>query len=99
MLHDPKTVIGSDFDQETAEKIAPQFIPRLELANCMYVLREVEHKSHSFFFHFFCKSLLLPSMHVFSSQAGLRADGAGESALPAEEASSAGSANSENSTR
>ena len=28
MLHDPKTVIGSDFDQETAEKIAPQFIPR-----------------------------------------------------------------------
>ena len=36
MLHDPKTVIGSDFDQETAEKIAPQFIPRLELANCMY---------------------------------------------------------------
>ena len=35
MLHDPKTVIGSDFDQETAEKIAPQFIPRLELANCM----------------------------------------------------------------
>ena len=36
MLHDPKTVIGSDFDQETAEKIAPQFIPRLELANCIY---------------------------------------------------------------
>ena len=35
MLHDPKTVIGSDFDQETAEKIAPQFIPRLELANCI----------------------------------------------------------------
>ena len=34
MLHDPKTVIGSDFDQETAEKIAPPFIPRLELANC-----------------------------------------------------------------
>ena len=23
MLHDPKTVIGSDFDQETAEKIDP----------------------------------------------------------------------------
>ena len=37
MLHDPKTVIGSDFDQETAEKIAPQFIPRLELANCTFV--------------------------------------------------------------
>ena len=36
MLHDPKTVSGSDFDQETAEKIAPQFIARLELANCMY---------------------------------------------------------------
>ena len=35
MLHDPKTVIGSDFDQETAEKIAPQFIARLELANCI----------------------------------------------------------------
>ena len=34
MLQDPKTVIGSDFDQETAEKIAPQFIARLELANC-----------------------------------------------------------------
>ena len=34
MLHDPKTVIGSDFDQETAEKITPQFIARLELANC-----------------------------------------------------------------
>ena len=37
MLHDPKTVIGSDFDQETAEKIAPPFIARLELANCTYV--------------------------------------------------------------
>ena len=38
MLHDFKTVIGtgSDFDQETAEKIAPQFIARLELANCMF---------------------------------------------------------------
>ena len=36
MLHDPKTVIGSDFDQETAEKIAPPFIPRLELANCRH---------------------------------------------------------------
>ena len=35
MLHDPKTVIGRDFDQETAEKIAPPFIARLELANCM----------------------------------------------------------------
>ena len=34
-----------------------------------------------------------------STQAGFSADGAGESALPAEEASSAGSANSENSTR
>ena len=36
MLHDPKTVIGSDFDQETGEKIAPQFIARLQLANCIY---------------------------------------------------------------
>ena len=36
MLHDPKTVSRSDFDQETAEKIAPQFIARLELANCIY---------------------------------------------------------------
>ena len=35
MLHNPKTVSGSDFDQETAEKIAPQFIARLELANCI----------------------------------------------------------------
>ena len=34
MLHDPKTVIGSDFDQETGEKIAPQLIARLQLANC-----------------------------------------------------------------
>ena len=34
MLHDPKTVIRGDFDQETTEKIAPPFIPRLELANC-----------------------------------------------------------------
>ena len=38
MLHDPKTVIVSDFDQETAEKIAPQFIARLELANCTWYL-------------------------------------------------------------
>ena len=37
MLHDPKTVIGSDFDQETGEKIAPQFIARLDLANCTTV--------------------------------------------------------------
>ena len=36
MLHDPKTVIGSDFDQETAKIIAPPFILRLELANCSY---------------------------------------------------------------
>ena len=42
MLHDPKTVIGSDFDQETAEKIAPQFIARLELANC----RNIEIKKY-----------------------------------------------------
>ena len=42
MLHDPKTVSGSDFDQETAEKIAPQFIARLELANCMYTLFQDE---------------------------------------------------------
>ena len=33
MLHDPKTVNESDFDQETEEKIAPQFIAQLELAN------------------------------------------------------------------
>ena len=38
MLHDPKTVIGSDFDQETAEKIAPQFIARLELAKYLIYL-------------------------------------------------------------
>ena len=37
MLHDPKTVIGSDFDQKTAEKIAPPFIPRLDLANCTWI--------------------------------------------------------------
>ena len=37
MLHDPKTAIGSDFDHETAEKIAPQFIARLDLANCTCV--------------------------------------------------------------
>ena len=37
-IHDPKTVSGSDFDQETAEKIAPQFIARLELANCRCTL-------------------------------------------------------------
>ena len=36
---------------------------------------------------------------IFSSQAGFSADGAGESALPAEESPSAGSANSENFTR
>ena len=36
MLHDPKTVIRSSFAQETAEKIAPQSIARLELANCTY---------------------------------------------------------------
>ena len=36
MLHDPKTVIGSDFDQETAQKIGPPFISRLELANYSY---------------------------------------------------------------
>ena len=34
MLHGPKTVNRSDFDQETAEKIAPRFILRLDLANC-----------------------------------------------------------------
>ena len=38
MLHDPKTVIGSDFDQETAEKIAPPFIARLELAKYLIYL-------------------------------------------------------------
>ena len=34
MLHDPKTVTRSGFAHETAEKIAPQFIARLQLANC-----------------------------------------------------------------
>ena len=34
---DPKTVMGSEFDQETAEKIAPPFIARLELANCIWI--------------------------------------------------------------
>ena len=34
MLHDPKTVIGSDFDQETAEKIAPPCMARLDVDNC-----------------------------------------------------------------
>ena len=45
MLHDPKTVIVSDFDQEAAEKIAPQFIPRLELANCMHLTDEITNRT------------------------------------------------------
>ena len=55
MLHDPKTVIGSDFDQETAEKIAPPFIPRLELAN--YSISEVldfQYFKHIFLNYYFC---------------------------------------------
>jgi len=39
------------------------------------------------------------NISIDSSQAGFSADGAGESALPAEESPSAGSANSENFTR
>ena len=50
MLHDPKTVNGSDFDQETAEKIAPQFIARLELANCIF-----DEASDMSFTHIFLK--------------------------------------------
>ena len=34
---DPKTVMGSKFDQETAEKIALKFIARPDLANCMFI--------------------------------------------------------------
>ena len=44
MLHDPKTVIESDFDQETEEKIAPQFIAQLDLANCIYVQQLIAKK-------------------------------------------------------
>ena len=47
MLHDPKTVIRSSFAQETAEKIAPQSIARLELANCKYSqIIQSSHRSH-----------------------------------------------------
>ena len=58
MLRDPKTLIGSDFDQETAEKIAPQFIARLELANCRYT-------APGYFFPptwMFCRLSLLSSL-------------------------------------
>ena len=34
---DPKTVMGSEFDQETAEKIAHKSIARPDLANCMSI--------------------------------------------------------------
>ena len=34
MFHDFRTVIENYFDQETAEKIAPQSILRLDLVNC-----------------------------------------------------------------
>ena len=44
MLHDPKTVNESDFDQETEEKIAPQFIAQLDLANCKYVQQLIAKK-------------------------------------------------------
>ena len=37
ILQDAKTVIRSDFDQETAQKIAPPIIARLDLANCTYL--------------------------------------------------------------
>ena len=37
MLQDAKTEIRSDFDQETAQKIAPPIIARLDLANCTYL--------------------------------------------------------------
>ena len=53
MLHDPKTVIGSDFDQETAEKIAPPFILTLDLANCITLRKkptaqQTKHFSYSY---------------------------------------------------
>ena len=35
MLHDAKTVIGNDFDQETEEKKNPAFILLLDLANVL----------------------------------------------------------------
>ena len=35
MLHDAKTIIRNDFDQETTEKMAPAFILRLDVANCI----------------------------------------------------------------
>ena len=35
MLHGAKTVIRNDFDQETTEKMAPAFILRLDVANCI----------------------------------------------------------------
>ena len=37
MLQDAKTVIRGDFDQETAKKIAPPIIARLDLTNCTYL--------------------------------------------------------------
>ena len=37
MLQDARTVIRGDFDQETAKKIAPPIIARLDLTNCTYL--------------------------------------------------------------
>ena len=45
MLHVAKTVIRSDFDQETAEKIAPQFILQLDLANCTTLGKKTQQLS------------------------------------------------------
>ena len=36
MLHDANIVIGSDFNQETAEKMARAYIAQLNLAKCTY---------------------------------------------------------------
>ena len=59
--------------------------------------RDTEHHLECCFFLFECYVVIIFICH--SSQAGFSADGAGESALPAEESPSAGSANSENFTR
>ena len=34
-MHDAKTAIGSDFDKETAKKMALSYIAQLNMANCM----------------------------------------------------------------
>ena len=53
MLHVAKTVIKSYFDQETAKKIAPQFILQLDLANCTTLgknpaAQQTKHFSYSY---------------------------------------------------